>query len=1580
VARQENIRFTFEANSQLPEVIRQLEEINRLITQQTQAVNANSAQTNSTINAQISAQSRLNTQIASTSDGIQKVGVTAQNTNNVLRSTASLLGAAFAISSIGGFIEKIFTAQSAVEMFKNTLGNLVGIQAGSKIEADLKKLVSTTPLQFESATKNVTNLLFAYKQLEAETGKSYIKDVVKDYEALGNVARGNVDILNRLVYVFTQGAAARKVQGNDWKQFSEAQIPIMGLLAKSMGITTEAVEKLKKEGGITFDQMRKALIEAGSAGGLFAGQMDIAAKTVRGIWSNMVDAMFFAFSNIGNYFANNAKSALAWGIDVSTALFGTEQATARSIMIVKDLIGTWIGYQVVTKASIALEAIARASKEAMILVDGLYLRAKLLLAGATSAEILQSAVLTIAQNNNAIAINNLTVALDRETLATDRLLLIQANLGATIAEITIADAELAVATSEVSIAQTRLITTTGILAEVQLGGATATQVLTVAESEAIIATNGLKISMGAIAIVLGIAYAAYEYYNSISKESTAISDKLKGAIDEETKKYVVQKETLGNLVTQYKLANGHKDEQNRLLVKMEQVYPGFLKNLKLDGDLSAELAVRLAMVNKELERKIKLSAGEAINKVNIDNQVKAYQELLNVGRELTKINPTIKLPNLTDVNAINSALNKFQDEKNKAFLSTNQSGFGFANGANKEVEALETLRSTLSKYNVTVNEGFQARKYISEQNSANYKKETADIEANYNKQIKAGVSSVEARRTYNESIKALNADYYKDEVATVTKAETAKTGAKKKGVQERIDWDLVGKKSTLDALEESGAKEIEIIKAQTDYDIKLVKERYDKQVILEKANGKRIAELEVLAGNEIAVIKKNAEDKITQIKADSVKERIDWGLIEKETTLKILTDTETIRELKYKEQVDKIESQRTLDLTMTKAFFNKLVIEEKAKGERLAEITQLAKDAIYGINFKADNDLLLLAKKNAAGIQLKKNQDEYWKDTKALYDKLGKEQKDFDLDKLKEDKVAYLAYLKQKKEQYLAEMLTFEVFGLTFTKEYIELKLKLLGINKEMYALEKKETDKNNKEDIAELRKQNDYIIKENNAKNRQLAKSDYVLNVERLAEQTKSLQAELATIKAKRDTGIKLSADELQREKTLSKAIIDIRKQLALATINLVKTTYQTTSKIITDFYDTYLKSSEEVEAQVLANETLTVDEKKRLYTDLSDKRQEVLYSKAQIEKSQAYFTAVLDNLTNFSQQYSQIDKQLKAGEIERGQANAQKAIATAQAVAGIIEGIIQAQTTFEINQLNVQKQALTEKYNLASSLALSSYNTQKEAMTKFYDDEIARLKKAGLDTVAIEKEKTEKLAGLYNNYTNGKTASDKAYADAQKKINHDLFELQRKQQKQAIIFSIITADLQIWASAAALSIPTLGISLIAAGVLTALSAVYLANALSDINSTPNPYKKGTNRLTDVEVGKRPDGQTGGYIIEAHTDEAILTAEQNKKLNYIGGDEIVRRMAEYEGMKSQTITLQPKFIGRTESVQHFSYMMNNTSFEKGFKELKSEVINLQKSIANMPKTEISHDERGTTIRSRSKNYALEKIGNRVTI
>lgn len=117
------------------------------------------------------------------------------------------------------------------------------------------------------------------------------EDLDKTMASLGDFAGADAQKLERALMAISQIKGKGKLQGEELMQLAEMGLPMQKVyeaLAKTMGKTTDEVQRLLSSGQISADQGIGAIMATIDA--TFGGRMEKAANSIQGLWSTLTSA------------------------------------------------------------------------------------------------------------------------------------------------------------------------------------------------------------------------------------------------------------------------------------------------------------------------------------------------------------------------------------------------------------------------------------------------------------------------------------------------------------------------------------------------------------------------------------------------------------------------------------------------------------------------------------------------------------------------------------------------------------------------------------------------------------------------------------------------------------------------------------------------------------------------------------------------------------------------------------------------------------------------------------------------------------------------------------------------------------------------------------------------------------------------------------------------------------------------------------------------------------------------------------------------------------------------------------------
>lgn len=231
-------------------------------------------------------------------DGAKRVNKQLNTTQNRLASLIKNSLRLVAIHSASRFIRKVREVTAEFEMQRVALAGI--IQDSAEAESLFKRIKAAaikSPFEIKDLV-SFTKQLSAYR---IETDKLF--DVTMQ---LADVSAGLGVDMSRLVLAYGQVRAASVLRGQELRQFTEAGIPLVELLAEKFrelgreGTTTADVFELISKRAVPFKMIEEIFNDMTSAGGAFYKMQERQSETLKGQWMKLKDALSIMYDEMGN--------------------------------------------------------------------------------------------------------------------------------------------------------------------------------------------------------------------------------------------------------------------------------------------------------------------------------------------------------------------------------------------------------------------------------------------------------------------------------------------------------------------------------------------------------------------------------------------------------------------------------------------------------------------------------------------------------------------------------------------------------------------------------------------------------------------------------------------------------------------------------------------------------------------------------------------------------------------------------------------------------------------------------------------------------------------------------------------------------------------------------------------------------------------------------------------------------------------------------------------------------------------------------------------------------------------------------
>lgn len=286
-----------------------------------------------------------------------------------LERLAKRLIAIWSIQQVGTFLTRIREVTAEFELQRVSLGAIIQDQTrANQLFSEIKQFALQSPISILDLTK-YTKQVAAYR---IETDKLF--DTTK---RLADVSVGLGVDMGRLVLAYGQVRAASYLRSAEIRQFTEAGIPILELLADKFTqlegkavSTAQVMDKVSKR-MVEFGMVEEIFKDMTSAGGMFYNMQEKQAQTLFGMWAKLGDAASVMYDEIGNTDAVNR--GMKNTINLLETLMRNWEATALTIGTMGGLGATFAAINKANKRGNDIQNAAlqkeRQAKAALLVAD-----------------------------------------------------------------------------------------------------------------------------------------------------------------------------------------------------------------------------------------------------------------------------------------------------------------------------------------------------------------------------------------------------------------------------------------------------------------------------------------------------------------------------------------------------------------------------------------------------------------------------------------------------------------------------------------------------------------------------------------------------------------------------------------------------------------------------------------------------------------------------------------------------------------------------------------------------------------------------------------------------------------------------------------------------------------------------------------------------------------------------------------------------------------------------------------------------------------------------------------------------------
>lgn len=277
--------------------------------------------------------------------------------NTALSESHSRLGtlikstvAYFSLRQVTNFLRNIRAVTAEFEMQRVALGGIIqDSDKASELFKQIKAAAIKSPFEIKDLV-SYTKQLSAYR---IETDMLF-----ETTQRLADVSSGLGVDMGRIILAYGQVRAASVLRGQELRQFTEAGIPLVELLAEKFSqlsgrmVNTAEVFDLISKRAVSFKMVKEIFEDMTNAGGMFYKMQEKQAETLQGKWMNLKDSVSIMYDEIGN--TKDIHTAMEWMLSFATALMNNWRTVGK---VLGGVIASMTAYKIaVTNTTIAINA------------------------------------------------------------------------------------------------------------------------------------------------------------------------------------------------------------------------------------------------------------------------------------------------------------------------------------------------------------------------------------------------------------------------------------------------------------------------------------------------------------------------------------------------------------------------------------------------------------------------------------------------------------------------------------------------------------------------------------------------------------------------------------------------------------------------------------------------------------------------------------------------------------------------------------------------------------------------------------------------------------------------------------------------------------------------------------------------------------------------------------------------------------------------------------------------------------------------------------------------------------------------
>ena len=219
------------------------------------------------------------------------IGRSFQRMGRNMRQVGKGMTAGITLPLVGAGAMAVKTAAD-YERLRTSMDALNGsVEEGARNFQRLQRFSARTPFQLQDLAQ-AQNMLQGFGMAA--------DDAFDSLSMIGDIAAITGGEIEGIGIAFGQASAEGRVMTRDIRQFINQGVPMVKMLAETMGVAQSEIFDLASQGEISFEILQQAFRDATTEGGVFADGMEQQSKTISGLFSTLKDNVSIALGELGD--------------------------------------------------------------------------------------------------------------------------------------------------------------------------------------------------------------------------------------------------------------------------------------------------------------------------------------------------------------------------------------------------------------------------------------------------------------------------------------------------------------------------------------------------------------------------------------------------------------------------------------------------------------------------------------------------------------------------------------------------------------------------------------------------------------------------------------------------------------------------------------------------------------------------------------------------------------------------------------------------------------------------------------------------------------------------------------------------------------------------------------------------------------------------------------------------------------------------------------------------------------------------------------------------------------------------------